>query len=219
MRPSHIRSTAKQPSITLRCRRTNRKAANLREYRHPDLCPRLVFALGQAERFRQPARVFRCACAVAGHRDSGRHRNTDLRRGAPPKNCEDRGPRCPDAPDHRRDRGDLHGREPPPLVLNRHCAVCDFQPRCRGLAIERDDLSLLSAMTGKERAKCNAKGIFTITQLSYGYRPRRRKRTKPDAESSKRIWQTRQSDSQERPQTQSPGNQEEHRFMSSEPRR
>ena len=77
-----------------------------------------------------------------------------------------------------------HGREPPPLVLNRHCAVCDFQPRCRGLAIERDDLSLLTAMTGKERAKCNAKGIFTITQLSYGYRPRRRKRTRPDAERS-----------------------------------
>lgn len=77
-----------------------------------------------------------------------------------------------------------HGREPPPLVLNRHCAVCDFQPRCHGLAIERDDLSLLTAMTGKERAKCNAKGIFTITQLSYGYRPRRRKRTRPDAEHS-----------------------------------
>jgi len=76
------------------------------------------------------------------------------------------------------------GREPPPLVLNRHCAVCDFQPRCRGLAVELDDLSLLDAMTGKERAKCNAKGIFTITQLSYGYRPRRRKRTRPNAEHS-----------------------------------
>jgi predicted RecB family nuclease len=73
--------------------------------------------------------------------------------------------------------------EPPPLILNNHCAVCDFQPRCRSLAAERDDLSLLNAMTGKERAKFNAKGIFTITQLSYGYRPRRRKRTRTDAES------------------------------------
>ena len=81
-------------------------------------------------------------------------------------------------------RATWHGREPPPLVLNRHCAVCDFQPRCRGLAIERDDLSLLAAMTGKERAKCNAKGISTITQLSYGYRPRRRKRTKSNIEHS-----------------------------------
>jgi predicted RecB family nuclease len=78
-----------------------------------------------------------------------------------------------------------YGREPPPLVLNKHCAVCDFQARCRRLAIERDDLSLLNAMTAKERAKSNARGVFTIAQLSYGYRPRRRKRTRPDAESSK----------------------------------
>src|SRR5207302_7395391 len=77
-----------------------------------------------------------------------------------------------------------NSREPPPLVLNRHCAVCDFQQRCRGLAIERDNLSLLSAMSGKERAKFNSKGIFSITQLSYGYRPRRRKRKRLDAEGS-----------------------------------
>jgi predicted RecB family nuclease len=75
-------------------------------------------------------------------------------------------------------------QDPPPLVLNRHCAVCDFQPRCRDLAVERDDLSLLNAMTGKERAKSNAKGILTVTQLSYGYRPRRRKHTRPGAEHS-----------------------------------
>src|SRR6266568_2743974 len=75
-------------------------------------------------------------------------------------------------------------RELPPLILNRHCDVCDFQPRCRGLAIEHDDLSLLTAMTDKERAKLNTKGIFTITQMSYGYRPRRRKRARPDAERS-----------------------------------
>jgi predicted RecB family nuclease len=81
-------------------------------------------------------------------------------------------------------RATRSSREPPPLVLNRHCAVCDFQPRCRALAIEHDDLSLLTAMTAKERTKCNAKGIFTITQMSYGYRPRRRKRTRPDAEGS-----------------------------------
>ena len=78
-----------------------------------------------------------------------------------------------------------NSREPPPLVLNRHCAVCDFQPRCRGIAIDRDDLSLLTAMTGKERAKFNSKGIFSIKHLSYGYRPRRRKRKRPDTKSSK----------------------------------
>jgi len=70
-------------------------------------------------------------------------------------------------------------REPPPLVLNKHCPGCDFQLRCRALAIERDDLSLLGGMTAKERVKCEEKGISTITQLSYGYRPRRRRRIKP----------------------------------------
>ena len=76
----------------------------------------------------------------------------------------------------------LDAPQPPPFVLNRHCAACHYQQRCRGITIDRDDLSLLSAMTTKDRAKSNAKGIFTITQLSYGYRPQRRKRTRPDLE-------------------------------------
>jgi predicted RecB family nuclease len=71
--------------------------------------------------------------------------------------------------------------EPPPLVLNKHCPACDFQLRCRALAVKRDDLSLLGALTAKERAKYEEKGISTITQLSYGYRPRRRKRIKSTA--------------------------------------
>ena len=65
---------------------------------------------------------------------------------------------------------------PPPVVLNKHCSSCDFQSRCRGIAIRQEDLSLLGAMTKKERTKCVEKGIVTITQLSYGYRPRRRRR-------------------------------------------
>ena len=36
-------------------------------------------------------------------------------------------------------------------------------------------------MTAKERANARRKVISTITQLSYGYRPRRRKRIKPTA--------------------------------------
>jgi predicted RecB family nuclease len=76
----------------------------------------------------------------------------------------------------------LVAQQPPSLVLNRHCGVCDYQEKCRGLAIERDDLSLLTAMTPKHRAKSYAKGISTISQLSYGYRPRRRKRTVPNLE-------------------------------------
>ncbi len=70
----------------------------------------------------------------------------------------------------------LSGPSPPELILNRHCSECEFQARCRQKAIEKDDLSLLSGMTAKERKKCNSKGIFTVTQLSYTFRPRRRPR-------------------------------------------
>jgi predicted RecB family nuclease len=65
---------------------------------------------------------------------------------------------------------------PPDLVLNRHCGQCEFQARCRRQAMEKDGLSLLSGMSEKERKKLHAKGIFTVTQLSYTFRPRRRRR-------------------------------------------
>jgi len=63
---------------------------------------------------------------------------------------------------------------PPDLVLNRHCAECEFQARCRQKALEKDDLSLLGGMKEDERKEYNSKGIFTVTQLSYTFRPRRR---------------------------------------------
>lgn len=63
---------------------------------------------------------------------------------------------------------------PPDLVLIRHCAECEFQARCRQKAMEKDDLSLLSGITEKERKKFHEKGVFTVTQLSYTFRPRRR---------------------------------------------
>jgi len=68
----------------------------------------------------------------------------------------------------------LSSPSPPDLVLNRHCAECEFQARCRKIAVEKDDLSLLATMSAKERKKLHSKGIFTITQLSYTFRPRRR---------------------------------------------
>jgi autotransporter passenger strand-loop-strand repeat protein len=53
----------------------------------------------------------------------------------------------------------------PPVVLNRHCSTCDFQPQCRQLAIDQDDLTLLRGMTEKERSKIKRKGISTITLM------------------------------------------------------
>ena len=43
----------------------------------------------------------------------------------------------------------------PDLILNRHCGECEFQTRCRQKAVEKDDLSLLSGMSEKERKKLN----------------------------------------------------------------
>jgi predicted RecB family nuclease len=61
----------------------------------------------------------------------------------------------------------------PGLVLNRHCAECEFQARCRQKAIEIDELSLFSGMRPEERARHRRNGIFTVHQLSYTFRPRR----------------------------------------------
>jgi predicted RecB family nuclease len=72
---------------------------------------------------------------------------------------------------------------PPPLILNQHCAACEFKARCRQIAIEKDELSLLARMTAKERKQQHAKGIFSVTQLSYTFRARRKPRrfvSKPD---------------------------------------
>ncbi len=69
---------------------------------------------------------------------------------------------------------------PPDLMLNRHCAECEFQTRCHQKAVEKDDLSQLALMREKERKKFHSKGIFTVTQLSYTFRPRRRPKRQPD---------------------------------------
>jgi predicted RecB family nuclease len=63
---------------------------------------------------------------------------------------------------------------PPDLIQNRHCGECEFRDGCHQKALEKDDLSLLGGMSAKERQKLRSKGIFTFTQLSYTFRPRRR---------------------------------------------
>ncbi len=68
----------------------------------------------------------------------------------------------------------LSASSPPDLILNRHCPECEFQDRCRKQATEKNDLSLIPNLTDKDRARFKRKGIFTVTQLSYTFRPRRR---------------------------------------------
>jgi hypothetical protein len=56
---------------------------------------------------------------------------------------------------------DISGRKSPPLSLNKHCAECEFQPRCVPIAREADDLSLLAKVAVKDREKYRNKGIFS----------------------------------------------------------
>ena len=70
----------------------------------------------------------------------------------------------------------------PELVLNKHCPQCTFEEHCRKIAKEKDDLMLLSRMTPKECKKLHNKGIFTVTQLSHIFRPRRRHRNTNEKE-------------------------------------
>jgi predicted RecB family nuclease len=66
------------------------------------------------------------------------------------------------------------GGEPPRLTLNKHCQVCEFHQSCRKQAEQADDISLLGSVSEKELKRYNSKGIFTLTQLSCTFRPRKR---------------------------------------------
>ena len=68
----------------------------------------------------------------------------------------------------------LSAASPPDLILNWHCTECEFQVRCRKQAVDKDELSLITHLTYKDRVRLKGKGIFTVTQLSYTFRPRRR---------------------------------------------
>ncbi|MDP7196318.1 MAG: TM0106 family RecB-like putative nuclease [SAR202 cluster bacterium] len=67
--------------------------------------------------------------------------------------------------------------ESPPLILNKHCALCQFKKVCRDQAVKIDHLSLLNNIsTLKQYRKYERKGIFTVNQLSYLYRPRKQRK-------------------------------------------
>ena len=74
-------------------------------------------------------------------------------------------------------------QEPPSLILNEHCLTCPFRHQCLREAEEDDNLSLLGRMTPKLIKKYQAKGILTVTQLSYIFRPRRRRKRQQKAPS------------------------------------
>src|SRR4029450_46770 len=66
--------------------------------------------------------------------------------------------------------------EPPPLVLNKHCPLCPFQRMCHAQAEQEDNLSLLDGVTARVMRQYEKKGIFTVKQLSYLFKPRKPKK-------------------------------------------
>lgn len=66
--------------------------------------------------------------------------------------------------------------EEPPVMLNKHCPVCQFREQCQAKAIQEDNLSLLDRVTPKVIRQYEKKGIFTVKQLSYLFKPRKRKK-------------------------------------------
>ncbi len=67
--------------------------------------------------------------------------------------------------------------ESPPIILNKQCPLCPFREYCEEKAKESDHLSLLNKISSpKQVGKYERKGIFTVRQLSYLYRPRRQRK-------------------------------------------
>ena len=56
---------------------------------------------------------------------------------------------------------------------NNHCQICEFQNSCLEKLKERDDLSLLTGLKPKEILQKNNRGIFSVKQLSYHFRPKK----------------------------------------------
>ena len=102
----------------------------------------------------------------------------------------------------------LSSPTPPDLVLNRHCPECEYRDRCRKIAIEKDDLSLLASMSAKERQKLRSKGIFTVTQLSYTFRPRRPPKPSPQTGEVPPLAQGAGDSGEEDPHRRQPGTED-----------
>ena len=70
-------------------------------------------------------------------------------------------------------------KEAPSFYKNKHCPVCTFKESCYKKLKEKDCISLLGSISPTTIAKYHKKGIFSITQLSHLFRPRRRNSRKP----------------------------------------
>ena len=66
--------------------------------------------------------------------------------------------------------------------MNSHCHICRYHDQCASDAESTDHLSRLQKISPTEIDKLNAKGIFTVHQLSHTFRPRKRPKHKETRE-------------------------------------
>ena len=67
----------------------------------------------------------------------------------------------------------LSNSNAPLFYKNQHCQICEFQNACLEKLVERDDLSLLTSLKPKEILQKNNRGVFSVKQLSYSFRPKK----------------------------------------------
>jgi predicted RecB family nuclease len=67
----------------------------------------------------------------------------------------------------------LSGQKEQPLFLCPHCDVCEFLTKCHSKAVEEDNMSLIQGMHRRHIEEQHKRGIFTLHQFSYTFRPRR----------------------------------------------
>jgi predicted RecB family nuclease len=72
--------------------------------------------------------------------------------------------------------------EAPALTLNKHCPSCQFKDICRDQAEKENNLSLLNRITPKAIQKYHKRGIFTVHQLPYLFKPRRKRKKQKNPE-------------------------------------
>ena len=75
----------------------------------------------------------------------------------------------------------------PPLLLCNACPTCPFRNHCHQEAEQTDNLTLLDRMTPKLIKKYARRGVFTVNQLSYLFRPRRARKRSSVAQPSFNI--------------------------------
>lgn len=68
----------------------------------------------------------------------------------------------------------VSGKFEPAMCKKDHCKICEYEEECILKLVEKDDLSLLSCIGEKELIQYGKKGIFSLKQLSYTFKPRKR---------------------------------------------